>query len=159
MPRTLDRAAAVALLAEEAPPGCFVCALAEGPTVARGEHAALVVPRFQLRPAHVMVVMRRHVTTFAATERAAWLEATDLAWRAARALERVLEPARCYVASLGTAREDVPMSSPHLHLHVIPLQDPDERPREVLTWGRGVLVATDAERADLAARVAPLLDP
>ena len=63
----------------------------------------------------------------------------------------MLAPARCYVASLGTDA-DVPMSSPHVHLHVVPVER-DERPRDVLTWEHGVLVPSDVDLADLAARL------
>lgn len=47
------------------------------------------------------------------------------------------------------------MSSPHLHLHVIPIYEPDDKPSRVLTWEHGVLVLSDAELAALAAELAP----
>lgn len=63
--------------------------------------------------------------------------------------ERALRSARCYVASLGAASDDLPMTSPHLHLHVIPIYKAEDKPSAVLTWDRGVTIADEEEWAEL----------
>ena len=79
-----------------------------------------------------------------------WAAASALAREAAIAAEGALDPARCYVAALGTSEAGLPMTFPHLHLHVIPVPDARLRPREVLTWQNGVLDAEEAEWEALA---------
>jgi diadenosine tetraphosphate (Ap4A) HIT family hydrolase len=119
--------------------------------IVRGARATAALARYALRPGHALVVAHAHVTAIPALDEADWVELALLARRTAAAIDRVLSPARCYVASLGTDAE-VPMSSPHVHMHVIPVA-PDEKPRDVLTWEHGVFVAGDVALADLAARL------
>ncbi len=158
MPRTISRDEALVEIARDAPPGCFLCALAAEPLVAAA-HSALVLPRYGVRWGALLVVTRAHVTSFAELDREVWLELADLAWRSARALERVLAPLRCYVAALGSARDDLPMSSPHLHLQIIPIFDKDDKPASVLSWTHGVVVGSPDERRTLAAALTAALDP
>jgi diadenosine tetraphosphate (Ap4A) HIT family hydrolase len=137
---------------------CVVCALFEGRfgdplVVARGERASVLLPRYAVRWGHALVAIHHHVEAFTELEDAAWLEASALALAAARAIEHELAPLRCYVASLGTARSDLPMTSPHLHLHVIPTYDPEDRPSAVLTWEHGVTVAEESEWSALLERL------
>lgn len=119
---------------------CLICALLEArPLVIAETPAALaLLPRYGLAEGHAMVALRGHITRFSDLDEAPWLEACRLARATARAIEATLAPVRCYVASLGTPREGLPMTSPHLHLHVVPVTDPDARPSEVLTWEHGV---------------------
>ncbi|MCP4744513.1 MAG: HIT domain-containing protein, partial [Actinomycetales bacterium] len=98
---------------------------------------------------HLLVIPSHHVTSFGAVDADVWSEACELARIAARTVETVLRPARCYVASLGTAAADIPMSSPHLHLHVLPVKDPTVSPARMLSWDDGVLTATPDEWAEL----------
>ena len=129
---------------------CVPCALASGPSVlAGGEHAVAVLSRFPTQWGHVMVLPRAHAVSFEALPDAAWMEASALALRAARAVERTLRPARVYVAALGTSEEGLPMTFTHVHLNVLPVEERGARPRDVLTWGNGVLVASEAEWAAL----------
>lgn len=138
--------------------GCLGCALARGGagarTVRAGTFASLVVPRLSLREGHGMVVLHDHVERWSELGEDAADEMFRMARAAARSLERTLRPPRVYVASLGTAERGVPVSSPHLHVHVVPLLREDERPSEVLTWAHGVL---DLD-ADAQARMAAMLD-
>lgn len=139
---------------------CLVCAMRDGKlgaphVVARGRHCRVVLARYAVRVGHALVLVDEHVTRFADVDDAAWAEATGLALSTARRIERVLQPVRCYVASLGSAEAGVPMSSPHLHLHVVPIYDPGDKPSRVLTWAHGVIAPSDDELADLAAKLAP----
>jgi diadenosine tetraphosphate (Ap4A) HIT family hydrolase len=103
-----------------------------------------------VRWGHALVLSKQHVTSFSELSAAHWREMSEQARRAAFAVERALAPARCYVASLGTSEADVPITSPHLHLHVVPVYDPDDRPSRVLTWEHGVLEAELSEWHALA---------
>lgn len=157
--RRISRAAAVATLEREPRPDCLVCAMvASGRRViAAGRHAVAALDRFPRHWGHALVLARRHVTGFSDLAPGEWAEVAAMAARVAAALEAVIEPARVYVASLGSARGDLPMSSPHLHVHVIPVPDPDLRPREVLTWQGGVLEAGEIEWRRLERELASAL--
>ncbi|MBX3272575.1 MAG: HIT domain-containing protein [Sandaracinaceae bacterium] len=113
--------------------------------LARSAHAVAVLARFPVRWGHVLVVLSEHHESLEATPLDAWLDAASLAHAAARALERVLAPSRSYIASLGTSEPDLPMTFPHVHLHVIPVEERGARPADVFTWKDGVLEASAAE--------------
>jgi diadenosine tetraphosphate (Ap4A) HIT family hydrolase len=98
-------------------------------------------------------VPRQHTTTFAELPSECWVNAAKLAHDVARAVERTMSPARCYIASLGTASDDVLISAPHVHLHVIPVDDPVARPHQVLTWANGVYVGLDDDWLELRDRL------
>jgi diadenosine tetraphosphate (Ap4A) HIT family hydrolase len=153
----LARADAIArVVAERIGSGCLMCDLLAGKAgpihvLERGRFATAALARYALRPAHALVVAHRHVTSISALEGDAWLELAAIARRACQAIDAVFEPARCYVASLGTD-EDVPMSSPHVHLHVVPVGR-GSKPSEVLTWEHGVFVPTSDELAETSARL------
>lgn len=98
-----------------------------------------------MRWGHILVLLRPHVIHLADVPLTLWQDLNTEAWRMARALRACLAPSRVWVASLGAQREDLPMTSPHLHVHVIPLGDEDPRPREVLTWQNGVVDAEPGE--------------
>lgn len=133
---------------------CLICHLVENAAVvARGARARVLLPRMGRAEGHLLVALDRHVTSFAAVGDDEWAEASALALRAARALEAALRPARCYVASLGSALGGLPMSSPHLHVHVLPVDDPAARPGRVLSWEDGVFAASEAEAAAILGRV------
>jgi len=132
------------------PEGCLICALRDGAlgdplVIARAEGCTALLPRYALRRGHVMVLLDQHVERMSDVDAGLWQRVTALAHGAACTLERVLQPARCYVASLGTSRTDLPMTSPHIHVHVIPIEDADAKPSRVLTWEHGVFVADEAE--------------
>lgn len=163
MPRRISRADAVArALAERGGASCLICALRDGAAgprwvVAEGEHALVLLSRYPLRWGHLLVAVRGHVERFVEVEDAAWSDACSLARRAARALERALAPRRVYVASLGAAAPELPMSSPHLHLHVVPIDDSGDRPSAVFTLSEGTYDGTEAEWAELRERITAAL--
>lgn len=154
MPSRVDRDETLRRIAQLAGDGCVPCALARSDrALAESVHAVAVLSRFPTRWGHVLVLFRAHAERLEDVSPEAFADAAALAHAAGRAVERALSPARCYVASLGTSEPDLPMSFPHLHFHVIPIAEPGARPAEVLTWKHGVFEGTDAEWADLRARL------
>ncbi len=149
MPTRVPRDETMRRVEAMAAEGCVACALAGGEPLASSTHAVVVLSRFPVRWGHLLVVLREHVERLDEVSPEAWLDASALAHAAGRAVERSLDPARCYVASLGTSEPDLPMTFPHLHLHVIPVEERGARPAEVLTWKHGVYEGTDAEWAAL----------
>ena len=141
--------------------GCPMCELASAaPPVAESMHAAAVLDRYASRLGHVLVVLRRHEEHIADVRWEEYEAMQRLAWEVSGALQDVLAPRRIYVAALGSA-EPRATSFPHVHLHVIPLADGDERdrPASVFTQEHGMLVfeSEDEEqvlRNKLAATIA-----
>lgn len=154
--RHISRDDAVArVIAEGAPAsGCLMCDFAtrDAQIIHHDEQLFSFVPRFALRPWHVLVIPRLHATEVGALPSDVWLGLCAEAHRLAQLLEARLA-ARCYVASLGTRDLDVPMSSPHVHLHVVPLRETSAKPSEVLTWKHGV---HEHEPDDVRERIAAL---
>jgi diadenosine tetraphosphate (Ap4A) HIT family hydrolase len=159
MPRLISRADALERIRSErrdAP--CLMCAIrdrAAGPTFVVHEDARqlVILPRYVRRWGQVMVMPKTHATSFLDVEDAMWSETNALALRAARTVERVLEPRRCYVASTGSSAGEITQSSTHLHVHVIPLHGADDRPADIFSWTDGVYVADLDEWDELLARI------
>lgn len=149
-----------ALASIGAPGACGMCAMEQDAAhvVDTNAHGVTLVAPFAARPWHLVVALRGHVEDVARLELDAWLGLQTLAHRAARALDRLRKPRRVYVASLGSA-EARPMSFPHVHVHVVPLEDGGEadRPSRVFTWTEGVLVYEPGERADVARALREIL--
>jgi diadenosine tetraphosphate (Ap4A) HIT family hydrolase len=155
-PEALSLVAAEAAEIEARFAGCAMCGVIAGAPPARAklaenDAAVAVLDRFAARPAHVVVVLRRHLERVTDLPWDDYAAVQRLAWEAARALDRALSPRRVYVASLGSARA-IATSFPHHHVHVVPLADGGEgdRPAEVLTWSRGVFVYEEGEAERLA---------
>ena len=154
MPVTISRADALALVKSAASPGCCpMCDVAvSAPSLCEGAYAFVTLNRYPLRWGHLLVVTKRHVERFSELGDDEHAEAAALCLRAARAMERELSPPRVFVASLGSARDNLPMTCPHLHWHVVPVAH-GERPRDVLTWRHGVLQGSDDEWQLIEARM------
>jgi diadenosine tetraphosphate (Ap4A) HIT family hydrolase len=143
-----------------APTPCGMCAMSNDVThvVDANEHAVTVVAPYAARPWHLVVVLRAHVEAIAEVPQGAWLALQTLAHRAARALEAERRPRRIYVAALGSAAPRA-MSFPHVHVHVVPLDDGGDadRPSAVFTWQDGVWVYDQTERDAIASRLRVVL--
>jgi len=130
-----------------------MCAAIAKPVNVLAENASAicVIDRYAARPAHLIVVHRKHVESIAELPYADYEAMQRLAWEACRALAVTRKPVRTYVASLGSAQKRT-ISFPHTHVHVLPLYDGDERdrPAAVLTWSNGVFVYEDGEAEALA---------
>ena len=164
MPMLISREEVIRRIREEGgDPPCLMCAIA-----ARGvgdlhvvfEDAEVLafLPRYVRRWGEVCVMPKRHVTSFTELDMATWLHTQALVWRTARVIERVLRPRRCYVAMTGSAAGELTQSSEHLHAHVLPIVDANDRPARALSWEDGVLVATREEWLPLRARMAAAFD-
>jgi diadenosine tetraphosphate (Ap4A) HIT family hydrolase len=155
MPSKIGKDEAIERLSRFLPPGtCSMCHLVESDEpLAQNTSAVLALNRFPLRWGHLLVVTRRHITSFGAIEAEEHREVSELVLRGARILEQVFRPVRVFTASLGTGRSDVPMSSPHLHWQLVPTDHEGERPSEVLTWSNGVIEASEEEWAGLRERL------
>lgn len=123
-----------------------MCAIAErkvGAVYALHEDAEHLVslPAYVRRWGQVVVTPKAHVTSFTDVDPASWARANELALRAARVVERVRRPRRIYLASTGSSAGELINSSVHLHIHVIPLYEPDDKPADIFSWQAGIYVA------------------
>lgn len=135
-----------------------MCSLLESPKalfLERGKKASMALNAYPLTWGHSMVVLHEHTTQYASLDPAAFQEAMEMVHKLAGRIEERLTPARVFVASLGSAREGLIMTSPHLHWHVIPVGESQTRAAELLTWERGVLSGTPGEWEKLGALLRP----
>lgn len=158
VPRWISREEAIARIqAEGDEPACLMCAIRDaqvGPTytVFEDDRVLVVLPRYVRRWGSVLVIPREHVTSFGEVTAELWAHTNAVAHRSAQMIERVLSPLRCYVASTGSPSGERVNTSMHLHVHVVPIFDPEDRPRTVFSWDEGVMVAEPAEWLELQSR-------
>jgi diadenosine tetraphosphate (Ap4A) HIT family hydrolase len=164
MPTLITRDEALRRIVEEGRrPACLMCAIVERKVgdvhvVYEDDETLVMLPRYVKRWGHVMVVPKPHVTSFSGVDGAVWARTTRVAHQAARTVERAMHPLRCYMASTGSSAGELTQTSMHLHMHVIPLFEPDDRPAEVFTWADGVLVGEPDEWAELRRRYRAVWD-
>jgi diadenosine tetraphosphate (Ap4A) HIT family hydrolase len=165
VPRTVEKPEALELLAQNRrallgeADGCVMCALVrrapESPElVAESTNGVVLLDRFGSRPGHSIVISKPHIEDTTALGWPIYGELQRLAYDACSAIERAFAPARTFVAVLG-ASEQLPMSFPHFHIHVLPIFETDERarPAHVFSWSSGVLVYEDEEAREFTARL------
>ncbi len=151
MPQLISREEALKRIrAEGNNPSCLMCAINARQVGAvyvifEDEELIVMLPRYVRRWGHVLVTPKAHSTSFSAIDPALWARTGSLAHRAARLVERVMSPRRVYVASTGSSAGELTQSSMHLHIHVIPLYEPDDKPADIFTWEPGIFVAEPAE--------------
>jgi diadenosine tetraphosphate (Ap4A) HIT family hydrolase len=147
MPQLISREEALRRIREEVGEGaCLMCALRDDRAgdrwvIADETDMLVVLPRYVRRWGQVLIIPKPHVTSFSEIDEEMWLRACSYGRRAARAVEAELKPRRCYLASTGSAAGEITQSSMHLHIHVIPLYQPDDRPADIFSWSDGVYVA------------------
>lgn len=157
--RVVQKPEAMALLEQFREPfaehACLPCALIARATevldvIADNEHGLVVLNRFAQRRGHLMVWAKRHHEQVHELAWPAYAGVQRLAYDACVALERALSPVRVYSAVLGSTTP-LPISYPHLHVHVIPVFESDERarPARVFSWTEGIVVYEDAEASAL----------
>ena len=138
---------------------CLLCAVRSAveetdQVIASNAHGLVVLNRFGQRRGHLMVLSRRHVDHLHELDWTACAELQRLAYDANIALKRTLAPLRIFSAVLGT---DAPIATSyaHLHVHVLPIHEADERsrPARVFTWSEGVYVYGEGEAEALAAEL------
>lgn len=151
MPTLIPRDEALRRIRAEVGEGrCLMCAIRDDAAgdrwvIDESEDLLLVLPRYVRRWGQMLVVLRPHVTRYVEVAPELWARANAWALRAACVVERAMNPLRCYVTSTGSAAGELTQSSAHVHVHVIPVYDPEDRPRDVFSWGEGVYVAEAAE--------------
>ncbi len=147
MPQLIPRHEALRrIIAEGGAPVCLMCAVRDGQVgdthVVYEDHEMLVIlPRYVRRWGHVMIMPKVHVTSFMAIEPNLFLRMSILSLQCSRMVERVQNPRRVYVASTGSSAGEITQSSEHLHVHVIPLYEVDDKPSSIFSWSEGVYVA------------------
>ena len=151
MPQLITRDEALSRIKRECgTPACLMCAMRDGTAgrtvVVADEHdQLLVLPRYVRRWGHVMVLPKVHVTSFVDVDPESWARSCAMSLRAARMVERTMKPRRCYVASTGSSAGELTQTSAHLHIHVIPLYELDDKPADIFSWSAGVYVGSDGE--------------
>ncbi|MGZ3419681.1 MAG: HIT family protein [Polyangiales bacterium] len=151
MPTLIPRAEALARIREEGgSPACLMCAIRDrkvGAThvVHEDEEQLVSLPRYVRRWGQITVTPKAHVTSYLDVDDAVWATTNALALHAARVVERVMKPRRCYLASTGSSAGELTQTSMHLHIHVIPLYLPDDKPADIFSWSEGVYVAEPEE--------------
>jgi diadenosine tetraphosphate (Ap4A) HIT family hydrolase len=103
------------------------------------------LPAYVRRWGQVLVTPKAHVTSYTDVDPASWARANALALRAARMVERARKPRRVYLASTGSSAGELVNCSVHLHIHVIPAYEPDDKPAGVFSWREGIYVAEPPE--------------
>jgi histidine triad (HIT) family protein len=163
--RVVSKDIALARLGEHKPQllaggaACVMCALAGGhadlPFIAESPRAVVLLDRFACRYGHLMVIPRAHVDHLSQLPWDVFMDVQRLTFEAAKAIDACLAPARVFTATLGAAVE-LPMTYSHYHMHVIPVNETDERarPARVLSWSEGVVLYDDGEARELSDRLA-----
>lgn len=137
---------------------CVMCALAtqteRHDVIFENDVCRVVLDRLGARRGHLLVIPTAHVESFSKLDWSEYRSIQKAVFEAARAVEAALRPRRVFVASTG-ASEELPMSYPHFHIHVIPVYEADERarPARVLSWSEGVVAYDDDEARALCARL------
>ena len=158
MPTLISRDEALRRIRDEgAQPECLMCSIikrevGEVHVIHEDATSLVMLPRYVRRWGHVMIVPKAHVVSFADTSPELWAETSALAHKAATIVESVMRPRRCYMASTGSSAGELTQSSRHLHVHVIPLYTPDDRPSDIFSWTAGVYVGEPDEWAALRQR-------
>src|ERR1043165_71010 len=147
MPHLIPRTQALSRIGEEHRPGeCLACRLLNNSRyiLHRGKHVTVALPAFPRSWGQTIVILNKHKTSVSETTSEEWQELAENSRKAAASLERLLRPARCYIASLGAAH-NLPNSCPHLHFNVMPVYSSEEKPEDIFTWKHGVYDGTTAE--------------
>jgi diadenosine tetraphosphate (Ap4A) HIT family hydrolase len=151
VPALISRAEALARIEGEGGlPPCLMCAIAaravgDVHAIHEDDEALVFLPRYVRCWGHVCVMPKAHVVSFSEVEPSLWGRVDALAHRAARLVERLHRPKRCYLAATGSAATELVQSSRHLHVHVIPVHGSEDRPASVFSWQEGVYVAAPEE--------------
>ncbi|HET6582489.1 MAG TPA: HIT domain-containing protein [Nannocystaceae bacterium] len=157
MPALITRDEALHRIRTEVGDGrCLMCAVRDDRAgdrwvVDEDAELLLLLPRYVRRWGQLLVVLKPHVTRYHEVDPELWTRASAWALRAACVVEQHMQPVRCYITSTGSAAGELAQSSAHVHIHVIPVYDPDDRPRDIFSWQDGVYVAEPGEWRSLRA--------
>jgi histidine triad (HIT) family protein len=169
--RKVDKAEALARVQESLRPlqtahfavPCAMCAIADGRlnvelTVFEDELALVTVDRFAALPGHLLVIFKRHVERITELTQAEYLSLQTAVFRSTLLIQKHRAPTRIFTAMFGSS-ENVGISVPHVHAHVVPVACEDEstRPGRVFSWSHGVYLYDDGEAEAYAAELRTLL--
>lgn len=153
MPYKITKNAALRQLEKEnySSDSCLICQLNQKhPWVLwEDELLRVVLSQFPSRWGHCMVLLKQHLTKFSELSPQIWAALNHAALEVAQRLEQRLKIKRSYIASLGTIENQVSMSSPHFHIHIIPLYANTDKPSNIFSWKHGIYTATETEWLDL----------
>ena len=129
---------------------CAVYDQARSDRVLENANGVVVLDRFGSRRGHLLVISRAHVEGASELGWERYASLQRLAFDASLALEAALDPARVFVAALGSS-EPIATSYPHYHIHVVPIarHDDDARPARVFSWSAGIVQYDEDERREL----------
>lgn len=135
------------------PGDCVMCAVyerARSDRVIENADGVVVLDRFGSRRGHLLVISRAHVEGASELGWERYASLQKLAFDATLALETACDPARVFVAALGSS-EPIATSYPHYHIHVVPIarHDDDARPARVFSWSAGIVQYEEDERCEL----------
>ncbi|HEY6727137.1 MAG TPA: HIT domain-containing protein [Polyangiaceae bacterium] len=139
------------------PGDCVMCAVYErsrSDRVLENAEGVVVLDRFGSRHGHLLVISRAHLEGSGELGWERYAALQRLAFEATLALEATLDPARVFVAALGSS-EPIATSYPHYHIHVVPIaqHDDDARPARVFSWSAGIVQYDEDERRELIGRL------
>ena len=129
---------------------CLMCAIVSrraGPVYALHEDDEHLVslPVYVRRWGQILVTPKAHITSYTEVDPNVWARTSALALRAARLVEQVRAPRRIYLASTGSSAGELVNCSVHLHVHVVPLYEPDDKPADIFSWQTGIYVGEPSE--------------
>jgi diadenosine tetraphosphate (Ap4A) HIT family hydrolase len=148
MPHIITRQQAISSIEKEIPEGeCIACHLVSKQkkyVLHQGKHTTVILSEYPRCWGQAMVITHRHVTSFTELKPEEWNELSQNTLSAAKAVEQVLKPLRCYIAATG-AGENMYSSTPHLHFNITPVYHKTDKPSVIFTWEHGVYAATAEE--------------
>jgi ATP adenylyltransferase len=137
---------------------CFICEMLAGNAdychhiIYQDESAVVFLNKFPILYGYTLVAPRQHREQVTGDfTREEYLALQALIYRAAEALRQVVPTERLYILSLGSQQ-----ANRHVHWHLAPLPPGvplEEQQFEALRLEKGILVLSEEEMANLAARI------
>ncbi len=159
MPEVVSKIKALALLSEEGNEHeCLMCRINANAAYIlwEDEHCIVLLSEYPRFWGHIIVSAKQHVETFTELPDETHTALFKNAYKAAKILEQLIKPARCYVASVGS-EQNLVNTCPHIHIHVIPVTGKSLKPSEVFTWEKGIFSGSKKEWSTLCFSIKSML--
>ena len=130
---------------------CLACTILSSDqkyVLEKGKYTTAVLSKYPRTWGQTMIVLNSHKIAISDVTKEEWDELTEATRKYAVKIETVLNPLRCYVASLG-ASENLPNTCPHIHFNIIPIYDQSDKPVDIFTWENGIYNAVEEEWMEL----------
>lgn len=128
---------------------CLACnVLASKYTLDKGVFSTTVLSMYPRFWGQIMVVLNSHKISVSQLSKEEWCELNENIYYATKALEKTLNPVRCYISCLGSV-QNLPNTCPHLHFNIIPIYSETIKPSEVYTWENGLYNGHETEWNEL----------